>query len=67
MLGATPFLGYTIEPAGCSRYCDPGALALLRINRLGGGSAIINVSQHLRSQHGGDAPTTVRRRLSGCE
>lgn len=33
--GATPFLGYTVEPAGCSLYCGPGALALLKIDRLG--------------------------------
>lgn len=29
--GATPFLGYTIEPAGCS-LAGPGALALLKID-----------------------------------
>lgn len=32
--GATPFLGYTVEPAGCSLYCGPGALALLKIDPL---------------------------------
>lgn len=30
--GATPFRGYTIEPAGCSLYCGPGVLALLKID-----------------------------------
>ncbi|OXI45292.1 hypothetical protein CFB49_09735 [Burkholderia sp. AU17457] len=39
MSGAIPFLGYTVEPAGCSLYCGPGALALLKIIRLGGGAA----------------------------
>ncbi len=24
--GATPFLGYTVEPNGCSRWAGPGAL-----------------------------------------
>jgi len=36
--GATPFLGYTVEPAGCS-LTGPGALALLKIDRLGGSAA----------------------------
>ncbi|PNE77832.1 hypothetical protein A8H37_06090 [Burkholderia thailandensis] len=30
--GATPFLGYTVEPTGCSRWAGPGALALLKID-----------------------------------
>lgn len=38
MSGATPFLGYTVEPAGCS-LAGPGALALLKIDRFGGGAA----------------------------
>ncbi|KGC40662.1 hypothetical protein DO66_6093 [Burkholderia pseudomallei] len=29
-MGATPFLGYTVEPNGCSRWAGPGALALLK-------------------------------------